>query len=106
MTASSGNHGLACLDALARYGLQGRVVVPTNIAPGKRDKLERLGAELVLHGTDCEEPERLGRELGATPGCLYVSPYNDPDIIAGQGTLGLELLQQLPDMEVLFVSVG
>jgi len=107
VTASSGNHGLACLDAMGKYGINGRIVVPSNIATAKKDKLIKNGADLIFHGTDCNEPEVLGRQMAAESEHVeYVSPYNDEDIIAGQGTLGLEILADLPSLQYLFVSVG
>ena len=107
VTASSGNHGLACLDAMSKYGITGKIVVPENIAQAKRDKLTKKGADLIFHGTDCNEPEALGRKMAAENETVeYVSPYNDEDIIAGQGTLGLEILTDLPTLQYLFVSVG
>merc|ERR1719510_1681971 len=108
VTASTGNHGLACLDAMKQHGVAGQIVVPENIAPVKREKLLSLGAELLYHGTDCELTEQEGRRLADQSGGArqFVSPYNDLEVIAGQGTLGLEILQQLPSLEFLFVSVG
>ena len=105
VTASTGNHGLACLDAMSRYGVKGKIVVPETVAQCKKDKLVSLGAELVLHGTDCEETETAARAM-ASDSVQYVSPYNDLDIVAGQGTLGLEIIDQCPGLEYLFISVG
>ena len=105
VTASTGNHGLACLDAMSRYGVKGKIVVPETVSQCKKDKLLSLGAELVLHGTDCEETETAARAM-ASETVQYVSPYNDLDIVAGQGTLGLEILEQCPGLEYLFISVG
>ena len=108
VTASTGNHGLACLDAMQRHGVSGQIVVPENIAQVKREKLLGLGADLVYHGTDCELTEQEGRRLANQSGgsLQFISPYNDLEVIAGQGTLGLEILQQLPSLEFLFISVG
>ena len=63
VTASTGNHGLACLDAMKQHGVVGKIVVPENIAEVKREKLLSLGADLVYHGTDCELTELEGRRL-------------------------------------------
>ena len=108
VTASTGNHGLACLDAMRRHGVAGQIVVPENIATVKREKLLSLGADLLYHGTDCELTELEGRRLADQSGGArqFVSPYNDLEVIAGQGTLGLEILEQLPGLEYLFISVG
>ena len=111
VTASTGNHGLACLDAMKQHGVAGKIVVPENIAEVKREKLLSLGADLVYHGTDCEltelEGRRLAREARETGNAMeFISPYNDLEVIAGQGTLGVEILEQLPSLEYLFISVG
>lgn len=107
VTSSSGNHGLACLDAMAKYAIRGRIIVPENIAQAKKDKLIKNGANLTFHGTDCNEPEVLGRKIAEEDKDVeYISPYNDIDIIAGQGTLGKEIITDLPSLEYLFVSVG
>ena len=109
-----------------RYGLKGSIIVPTNVNPGKRRKLEGVGASLLLHGEDCVETELEGRwaqlctvsrRMAETPGVQFIPPYNDPDVMAGQGTLALEvpswwhhappqILEQVPEVEVLVVSVG
>ena len=108
VTASTGNHGLACLDAMKQHGVAGKIVVPENIAEVKREKLLSLGADLVYHGTDCELTELEGRRLARETGNAmeFISPYNDLEVIAGQGTLGVEILEQLPSLEYLFISVG
>ena len=107
MTASTGNHGLACLDAMKHHGVSGKIVVPETIAQVKRDKLVALGAELVYHGTDCELTELEGRRLAdQTDHMEFISPYNDLEVIAGQGTLGVEILEQVGGLDYLFISVG
>ena len=82
VTASTGNHGLACLDAMSRYKMSGRIVVPDTVSQCKREKLTSLGADLVYHGTDCEETETAARAM-ASDSVEYVSPYNDLDIVSG-----------------------
>merc|ERR1719192_632171 len=63
VTSSSGNHGLACIDAMKKYGLKGRIIVPKMVSAAKRKKLELVGADLLLHGNDCVETEMHGRKL-------------------------------------------
>jgi len=107
VTSSSGNHGLACIDAMKKYGLKGRIIVPRMVSAAKRKKLELAGADLLLHGNDCVETEMYGRKLALEKNeVMFIPPYNDTDIMAGQGTLGLEVLDQLPEVEVLVLSVG
>src|SRR5262245_11623481 len=95
VTASSGNHGAAISWALEALGGRGVVYVPENASPAKLAAIRDHGAEVRPFGTDsglCEiEARRHARESGLT----YVSPYNDLDIVAGQGTVGLEIARQL-----------
>jgi threonine dehydratase len=82
------------------------LVLPQNVAPAKRNRLEKGGAEIIIHGASCEKAEVWGRELAARSGRKYISPYNDEEIIAGQGTIGREILEDLPDVEAALVPVG
>ncbi len=95
VTASSGNHGAAISWALAALGGRGVVFVPGNVSPAKLAAIRDHGAEVRAFGNDsglCEiEARRYAREQGLP----YISPYNDPDIIAGQGTVGLEIARQI-----------
>jgi threonine dehydratase len=68
--------------------------------------IERMGAQVVTHGDDCVVTEAYARTLAKQQGKVYISPYNDLDVVAGQGTLAVELTSQLPDLDALFVSVG
>jgi threonine dehydratase len=107
VTSSTGNHGLACLDAMQKFDIKGKIIVPKIISSVKKEKLESKGANLHYHGTDCEESETYGRKLGESNESVeYISPYNDIDIIAGQGTIAVEILNDIPDLDYIFVSVG
>ena len=106
ITASSGNHGIACATAAKRSGYPVTVVLPENAAPNKRAKIAAMGAEIVIHGAESGAAERHARSLGAARGLFYVSPYNDPEIIAGQGTVGLEILDELAAFDCVFVAMG
>jgi threonine dehydratase len=106
MTASTGNHGLAVAYGMAKLGRRGAIVLPENVSPGKRRMLEEMGATLLFHGTDSVDTERFAREEARRTGTAYVSPYNDPDVVAGQGTIGIELLDRLGDVDAVFVPVG
>ncbi len=106
VTASTGNHGAAMAFACSHAGLPLRVFVPKTASPSKIERLERRGAEVVLEGADCTDAEAAARAAAAADGSTYVSPYNDDDIVAGQGTLVLELLQQFPALDTLVVAVG
>jgi threonine dehydratase len=108
VTASTGNHGLGVANALRTLGGQGIVFVPENAAATKVAAIRRLGAEVRSEGTDSGVLETVAREYAAEHGLTYVPPYNDPDIIAGQGTVGVEILEQLDGagLDAVFVAVG
>ncbi len=106
ITASSGNHGLALSTAATMTGHKLTVVLPTTVAKEKLQKIEALGVDVILHSNDSGLAEQHAQTLAAQQGKVYVSPYNDEDVIAGQGTLALELLEQLPKLDAVFVSVG
>src|SRR4051812_36414972 len=95
VTASTGNHGLGVGNALATLGGRGIVYLPENASPTKVASLRRFGLEIRAEGTDSGVLEPKARAYAAEHGLTYVPPYNDPDIIAGQGTVGVEILEQL-----------
>ena len=106
ITASSGNHGIALSTAARMTGHQLTVVLPTNVAQEKLKKIEALGVETILHSEDAGIAEQYAQQLANEQGKVYASPYNDENVIAGQGTIALELLEQLPKLDVVFVSMG
>ncbi|HUY15261.1 MAG TPA: threonine/serine dehydratase [Terriglobia bacterium] len=106
ITASTGNHGVAVAYGLSLTGGQGIVFVPETASPVKVENIRRLGAEVRFHGTDSGQTEIFARRYAAEHGMIYISPYNDPKIIAGQGTLGLEVAAQTGRVDFLFASVG
>jgi threonine dehydratase len=105
-TASSGNHGQAVALAGSRAGIPVTVYVAAAASRPKVDAIRALGAELVIVDGPPLEAELLARRQAAAQGKVYISPYNDLDVIAGQGTLGMELVEQAPDLDAVFVSVG
>ena len=105
VTASSGNHGAAVACAAARLGARVRVFVPNGTPQTKFDAIARYGGSALRHGDDGLQTETHARAFAAAHGLHYVSPYNDPDVIAGQGTLGLELAE-LEGLDAVFVTVG
>lgn len=106
VTASSGNHGAAVACGLRRLGLQGIIFVPENVSPAKLDNIRAYGAGIRQHATDSGVTEVFARRYGEEHGLLYVSPYNDPIVVAGQGTLGVELARQIDRIDALFVAIG
>jgi len=106
VTASTGNHGAAVSYALGIRGAVGTVYVPNGASESKLANIRRLGAGIEFHGGDSNEAEARARSVAQETGAVYVSPYNDPMVVAGQGTVGMEILEQAPDIDAVFVSVG
>ena len=106
ITASTGNHGLAVAYALETLGLRGSIYLPENASPQKVAMLRRYDVALVFHGTDGVEAERQARRVSEQEGRVYVSPYNDPYVLAGQGTIAVEVLKQLDGVDCVMASVG
>jgi threonine dehydratase len=106
VTASTGNHGAALAYAVNRLGASGIVFVPENAEPDKVSAIERLAADVRYHGRDNAVTEIHARRFAEEHGMTYVSPYNDPLVVAGQGTIGVELVRQLDRIDVVFVSLG
>jgi threonine dehydratase len=105
-TASSGNHGAAVAYGARALGLRALIFVPEQAAPTKVAAIREYGAELRFAGDDVGQTEAIARDYAAQHGLAYVPPYNDWDVVIGQGTIGLELLDQLPDVDLVFVTVG
>lgn len=106
VTASTGNHGAATAYAGRLAGVVPTVFVPTGAAPSKVERIRALGARVEVHGDDSADTERHARETATRTGQVFVSPYNDWDVMAGQGTIGVELLRQCPDLDLAVVAVG
>jgi threonine dehydratase len=106
ISASTGNHGLGVVRASRLAGLDLRLYLPRSAAAGKVEKLRAAGAEVYFRGASCEKAEAAARRDGRRLGRTYVSPYNDLEVIAGQGTVGLEILADLPSVEDVLVPVG
>ncbi|HEX3843336.1 MAG TPA: threonine/serine dehydratase [Steroidobacteraceae bacterium] len=106
ITASTGNHGQAVARAGALAGVSVTVFVAASTARSKMDAIRRLGADLSIIDGNPLDAELAARRLAAEQGKTYVAPYNDPDVVAGQGTLGVELSEQAPQLDAVFVSVG
>lgn len=106
ITASSGNHGIGSARAAQSLGRKLTVVLPETVVPEKLAKIRSYGVETVLHGAETGLAEQHAQSLARQTGARYVSPYNDADVIAGQGTIGLELLEQAPQIDTLFIAMG
>jgi threonine dehydratase len=106
ITASAGNHGEAVAFAAQKLNHYARVVVPRTTPKVKIEGIRNYGADLVLFGDTYDEAERKAKELAREDGCAYISPYNDDCIIAGHGTIGLEIVEALPEVDVVMVPLG
>jgi threonine dehydratase len=106
ITASSGNHGIASALAAKKLNTQATIYTPASASPMKLNNIEKLGGIVKKVDGDCMVGEMTARETAAKEGKEYISPYNDIDVVAGQGTLGLEISQQCKDLDAVFVSVG
>lgn len=106
IAASSGNHGRAIAQAARLGGVDATVYLPESVSPQKLSNIQRLGANTVLVPGDAVKGERAARAAAEREGKTYVSPYADLEIIAGQGTIGLELAEECPDLAAVYVCVG
>ena len=106
VTASSGNHGSAVAYLLRKLGLAGSIYIPQTASSAKVETLRAYNADVMVVGTDGVEAERAARQVADEEGKVYISPYNDPQIIGGQGTIGLELESQLEGIDAVFCPVG
>ena len=106
VAASSGNHGIAVAYCSRLLGKQCTVVVPETAVKEKVDVIEEYGAGVVKFGKYHSDREAKAREIAGETSATFVPPFNDPDIIAGQGTCGLEITQQLDDFDSVIVPVG
>ena len=106
ITASSGNHGIASAQAASSIGQALTVVLPETVAQAKLEKIRSYNVDVILHGAESGLAELHAQREAATRGLVYVSPYNDPEIVAGQGTIGLELLEQAGTIDNVFIAMG
>ncbi|MBI4242041.1 MAG: threonine ammonia-lyase [Candidatus Rokubacteria bacterium] len=106
VAASAGNHGLAVAFHCQRLGSRAVIVMPEWAPLVKVTSARRYGAEVVLAGADYDEAYAHARQVETERDLVFVHPFDDPRVIAGQGTIGLELLEQCPDLEAVVVPVG
>lgn len=107
LTASAGNHAQGVALAAKRLGIRAVIVMPKTTPPIKVAAVRNLGAEIVLHGNAYDEAYQHASIIATEQGLTFVHPYDDPDVIAGQGTIALELLRQVQeDIYAVFVPVG
>lgn len=106
VAASSGNHGAAVAAAMQKLGVSGVIFVPEQTSPVKVEAIRGYGGEVRFFGTDGLDTEEHARRYAVENKMAYLSPYNDDAVIAGQGTCGVEIVEDLGDVEMAFVAVG
>jgi len=104
--SSAGNHAQGVALAAALSGVRAVVVMAENATPSKIAATQAYGAQVILHGTIWDDANEEALRIVAEQGLAYVHPFDDQDLIAGQATLGLEIVDQLPDVEVVLVPIG
>lgn len=109
VTASSGNHGIAVASAAARHDMRLTVLVGRSVSPAKLERLRALETRRItveLTGNDTDDAEAEGRRRDDAGHAIYISPYNDPEVVAGQATVGVEILEDWPEADTIVVPVG
>lgn len=106
VAASGGNHGIATARAGHLAGVPTTIFLPTNASPAKIDKLKAWGADVRIIGSAWHESNVAALEFVAETGAAYIHPFADPLIMAGQGTVALELFEQLPDADTVLIAMG
>lgn len=106
ITASAGNHGLGVAYAAQAFAVPATVYVPENANPFKVEAIRRLGGRVVLAGRTYQQAYVEAMRAREASGATFVHAYDDPDVVAGQGTIGVELLDQLPGLDTVLVPVG
>jgi threonine dehydratase len=106
ITASTGNHGLAFAWIAKKFDVKGTIFLPETSSPTKIEALRLYGADIQYHGDDCVKAEIHARKIAEEEGLTFISAYNDPQIIGGQGTIGIELARQIPGLECVLSPVG
>jgi len=106
VAASAGNHAQGVAMAARELGIHATIFMPEGVALPKLQATRRYGADTVLHGTSVEEALAAAKAFAVDTGAVFIPPFDHPDVIAGQGTLGLEILDQVPDVETVVVPIG
>ncbi|OYX59418.1 MAG: threonine ammonia-lyase [Micrococcales bacterium 32-70-13] len=106
VAASAGNHAQGVAFAARELGIQATIFMPIGVALPKLQATRHYGAEVVLRGHTVSEPLKAAQEFAERTGAVYIPPFDHADVVAGQGTLGLELLEQVPELETVIVPIG
>ncbi len=106
IASSAGNHAQGVAMAATSYGIKSTIVMPKHAPLSKIAATKSYGAEVILYGDVYDEAYEKAKEIQKQTGAVFVHPFNDPEVIAGQGTIGLEILEDLPDIDIIVVPVG
>ena len=106
VTYSTGNHGRAVSYVARELGTEARVCLSNNVPENKKKGIKRAGGNLVVHGCSQDEAQIMAEEISEQEGRALVPPFDHPDIIAGQGTIGLEIIKELPELDSIIVPVS
>ena len=106
VSASTGNHGAAVAYAAKKLDVACTIYVPENSSSAKLENMKQFGASIEVFGTDCIQAEGRARQVSELSGKMYISPYNDPFVMAGQGSIGVEIASQCDGLDVIIISVG
>jgi len=106
ITASTGNHGLAVAYASKIFNVKSKIIVATNVSKVKLNKIKQYDPEIVFHGKDYDEAEEYAKKLAEQESLIYISPYNDLDIIEANATIALETFTDNPDIDTFIVPIG
>lgn len=106
VTASGGNHGLAIARSAHVLGAQAQIFLPSNVVPDKVAKLKQWGASVAIVGHVWDDANAAALAHAERTGATYAHPFSDPAVVAGQGTLGLDVLDDMPDVDIILVAIG
>jgi len=106
IAASAGNHAQGVAYAANAENIQCTIVMPKNASPAKVSATKGYGAKVILDGTNYDEASTKAKEIAKETGAILIHAFDDPEIIAGQGVIGLEILEQMPDVEEVYVPIG
>lgn len=106
VTASTGNHGLALAHTAKLLNVQSTIYLPTNVDSKKADAIKQYGVTIEHYGTISLDTELYAKKIAQEQKQIWVSPYNDPQIIGGQGTIAIEIAEQLKKIDAIFVNIG
>lgn len=105
IAASAGNHAQGVAIAARMAGVHATIVMPEHVSISKQAATRRYGADVILKGQSLSDSITIARQLGSA-GMTFIHPYDDPEIIAGQGTIGLEIIEDLPEVDIVIVPIG